>query len=189
MAPLCAIARRSDNSKQCEKALKDHLPGHAGLAFQFFPATLSKTVAEPRLYIKVNRANLKAGNILLLVAWLMLLPKQTHGFGAGVFLELAFYEEGAQLPPALANKSTPDIKMEVGHRLSEAHNTQDRLASILRMVGLDHELLCDVAEYQEFYTMCSNHLQTLLSRTVLLTPCVGQREGTDKYFQSCRCDR
>ena len=120
--------------------------------------------------MKVNRANLKAGNILLLVAWLMLSPKQTHGFGAGVFLELAFYEEGAQLPLALANKLTPDIKMELGNRLSEARNTQDRLASILRMVGLDHELLCDVAEYREFYTMCSNHLQTLFSRTVLLTP-------------------
>ena len=170
IAPLCAMARRCDNSKHCEKSLKDHLPGHAGLAFQFFPGTLWKTVVEPQLHMKVNRANLKADNILLLVVWLLLPPKQTHRFGRDVFLELAFYEEGAQLPRALASKLTPDIKMELGCRLGDMQNTDDHLASILRVVGLDHEFLCDVPAYQQFYALCSRHLQNLFSPTDLLTP-------------------
>eukprot|EP00435_Cladocopium_sp_Y103_P025345 s362_g6.t1 len=170
IAPLCAMARRSDNAKHCEKSLKHHLPGHTGLAFQFFPGTLWKTVVEPQLHMKVNRANLKADNILLLVVWLMLPPKQTHRFRNDVFLELAFYEEGSQLPRALASKLTPEIKVELGCRLGEAQNTDNHLASILRVVGLDHEFLHAVPAYQQFYALCSSHLQTLFSPTDLLTP-------------------
>jgi hypothetical protein len=183
IAPLCAAARRSDNSKHCEKALKDHLPGHTGLAFQFFPATLWKTIAEPQLHMKVNRANLKAGNILLLVAWLMLPPNQTHRFGNDVFVELAFYEEGAQLPRAVVNNMTLDLKMELGYRLSEAQNTGDQLASMLRVVGLDHEFLCDVPLYRQLYTMCSNHLQTLFAAAPLLAPVWVNEQGPARRLE------
>ena len=133
--------------------------------------------------MKVNRANLKAGNILLLVAWLMLPPNQTHRFGNDVFVELAFYEEGAQLPRALVNNMTLDIKMELGYRLSEAQDTGDHIASILRVVGLDHVFLCDVPAYRHLYTMRSNHLQTLFAAAPLLAPLWVSEQGPARRLE------
>ena len=178
-APLCCQARRSNNSKQCEKALKDTLEGHAGLAFQFFPATMWKTLVEPQLGLKVNRANLKAEKILLLVAFVMLPSSGAHHDrkDKDVLLELAFYEEGARLPRTLTNKLTTSIKMELGTRLNQGESN-DGLSHILRSLGLDHEFLSEVPEYQQFVALCKTRLQTLLTPAAVLTPVWVNWQGT-----------
>ena len=69
--PLCKRARQSLWSQACDRALRDAFPGHTALAFQFIPSDLWKTVAEPKLEFKVNRRDLNAKNIAVVVAILM----------------------------------------------------------------------------------------------------------------------
>ena len=69
--PLCKRARQSPWSQACDRALRDAFPGHTALAFQFIPSDLWKTVAEPKLEFKVNRRDLNAKNIAVVVAILM----------------------------------------------------------------------------------------------------------------------
>ena len=135
--PLCKKARKSHWSHTCDRALREHFPGHAGLAFQFIPSDLWKTMAEPVFKFKVNRRNLNAKNVAVAVA-LVLVPPKYHALAEAALVELCFYQRGALLPKEVNACLTSWQKETIGLYLSDTVPLPGSLEEdILRLHGLD----------------------------------------------------
>ena len=147
--PLCKKARKSHWAHTCDRGLRENFPGHTGLAFQFIPSDLWKTMAEPVLNFKVNRRNLNAKNVALVVA-LVLLPSEYHAFAAVALVELCFYQRGALLPKEVSACLTSWEKEAIGLYLSNPSPLPGSLEEdILRLYGLDSSMLQKDPVYQK----------------------------------------
>lgn len=132
--PLCKKARQSQWSQACDHALREAFPGHTALAFQFIPSDLWKTVAEPKLQFKVNRRNLNAKNIAVVVAILML-PSTDHAKEVFAIWELNIYQQGALLPKEVSACLTSSQKESIGVAFRKLPASTSFEQDILRLCG------------------------------------------------------
>ncbi len=146
--PLCKKARQSQWSQACDRALREVFSGHTSLAFQFIPSDLWKTVAEPIFKFKVDRHSLKAKNIAVVVA-IVLLPLKDHAQEAVTLVEQSIYQQGARLPKELTASLTSSQKEDIGRHLSSLRLSSSFEEGYLRFYGLDHGLLKEDLVYQQ----------------------------------------
>ena len=146
--PLCKKARQSQWSQACDRALHEAFPGHTALAFQFISSDLWKTVAEPKLEFKVNRHNLNAKNIAVVVAILML-PSKDRAKEVFAITEVDIYQQGALLPKEVSACLTSSQKESIGKAFRKLPASTSFEQNILRLCGLDHSLLKEDPVYQQ----------------------------------------
>ena len=146
--PLCKRARQSPWSQACDRALRDAFPGHTALAFQFIPSDLWKTVAEPKLEFKVNKRDLNAKNITVVVAILMF-PSKDYAKEVFAITNVNIYQQGAFLPKEVSACFTSSQKEAIGKAFCKLPAPTCFEKDILRLCGLDHGLLQEDPVYQQ----------------------------------------
>ena len=118
------------------------LPGDIGLAFQFVPAEMWKTICEPTLKVRLSRKSLKATNVLRLIMCCVLpesAPLNDTHSGRMRVAALDLVRAGATVPRQLDEHVKEEIFVELGNDAFEP-----AMCTMLRFsFGLDPEILKD----------------------------------------------